>query len=185
MAEITFDFAKNQSNIAKHGVSLAFAEEIDWSEVWCAVDSRKDYGELREVGFAFIGARLYCVVFTQRGETSISSACARPTRGRPNIMPTTIKTRSGRELILPTPEEDAEIQRGIDADPDTFELTEEFIARMKPLKMRGRPPSKTPKVQLSMRYDADIIEAFRASGEGWQTRMNNALRDWLKTHTPG
>lgn len=100
-------------------------------------------------------------------------------------MPKTIKTRSGRELILPTPEEDAEIQRGIDADPDTFELTEEFIARMKPLKMRGRPPLETPKVQLSMRYDADIIETFRASGEGWQTRMNDALRDWLKTHTPG
>lgn len=100
-------------------------------------------------------------------------------------MPTIIKTRSGRELILPTEEEDAEIQRGIDADPDTFELTDEFIARMKPLKMRGRPPLETPKVQLSMRYDADIIEAFRASGEGWQTRMNNALRDWLKTHTPG
>ena len=69
MAVITFDFTKNQSNIAKHGVSLAFAEEIDWSQVRCAVDSRKDYGELREVGFAFIGTRLYCVVFTQRGET--------------------------------------------------------------------------------------------------------------------
>lgn len=69
MVEITFDFAKNQSNITKHGMSLAFAEEIDWSEVRCAVDSRKDYGELREVGFAFIGARLYCVVFMQRGET--------------------------------------------------------------------------------------------------------------------
>lgn len=68
MVEITFDFAKNQSNIAKHGVPLAFAEEIDWPEVRCAVDNRKDYGELREVGFAFIGARLYCVVFTQRGE---------------------------------------------------------------------------------------------------------------------
>jgi uncharacterized protein (DUF4415 family) len=100
-------------------------------------------------------------------------------------MPNTIKTRSGRELILPTPEEDAEIQRGIDADPDTFVPTDEQFARMKPLKLRGRPPLETPKVQLSMRYDADIIETFRASGEGWQTRMNNALRDWLKTHTPG
>jgi uncharacterized DUF497 family protein len=69
MAAITFDFTKSQSNIAKHGVSLAFAEEIDWSEMWCDVDGRMDYGELREIGYAFIGTRLYCVVFTQRGET--------------------------------------------------------------------------------------------------------------------
>jgi uncharacterized protein (DUF4415 family) len=35
---------------------------------------------------------------------------------------------------------------------------------------------------LGARYDAEIIEQFRESGEGWQTRMNDALRDWLKTH---
>ncbi|WP_434089587.1 BrnA antitoxin family protein [Neopusillimonas aromaticivorans] len=33
-----------------------------------------------------------------------------------------------------------------------------------------------------MRYDSDILEAFQASGPGWQTRMNSALRDWLETH---
>jgi uncharacterized protein (DUF4415 family) len=40
------------------------------------------------------------------------------------------------------------------------------------------------KVLLSVRYDADIVEAFKASGDGWQTRMNDALRDWLKDHQP-
>jgi uncharacterized protein (DUF4415 family) len=101
-------------------------------------------------------------------------------------MPNTIKTRSGRTIIMPTPEEDAEIQRGIDADPDTYVPTDEEFARMKRvnLKTRGRPRLQSPKVQLSIRYDADIIEAFRATGEGWQTRMNAALRDWLETHTP-
>ncbi|NYT77922.1 BrnA antitoxin family protein [Alcaligenaceae bacterium] len=34
----------------------------------------------------------------------------------------------------------------------------------------------------SLRYDADIIDAFKAGGEGWQTRMNSALRDWLRLH---
>jgi len=33
-------------------------------------------------------------------------------------------------------------------------------------------------------YDADVVEAFKATGKGWQTRMNAALRDWLKTHSP-
>jgi uncharacterized protein (DUF4415 family) len=50
---------------------------------------------------------------------------------------------------------------------------------MKPL---GRPRLESPKVQLTVRYDADIVEAFKATGEGWQTRMNNALREWLQTH---
>jgi len=97
-------------------------------------------------------------------------------------MPNTIKTRAGRVVIMPTPQEDAEIQRGIDADPDTIEITPDLMARMKPFKARGRPRLDSPKVQLSMRYDADIIEAFKAGGDGWQTRMNNALRDWLRIH---
>jgi uncharacterized protein (DUF4415 family) len=36
----------------------------------------------------------------------------------------------------------------------------------------------------TVRYDSDVIEAFKATGKGWQTRMNAALRDWLKTHSP-
>ncbi|MFM0741813.1 BrnT family toxin [Paraburkholderia xenovorans] len=63
------DQAKSQANEGKHGVSLALAESIDWSSVWCAPDDRKDYRELREIGYAVIDNRLYCVVFTQRGET--------------------------------------------------------------------------------------------------------------------
>ncbi|RQM44736.1 BrnT family toxin [Paraburkholderia bannensis] len=66
--DITFDNAKNVSNIAKHGVALAFANRIDWSEVLVLIDDRADYGEVREIGYAVIDNRLYCVVFTQRGK---------------------------------------------------------------------------------------------------------------------
>lgn len=65
--KITFDHAKDIGNQAKHGLSLAFAENVDWSEVWSYVDERFDYQELREVGYSLIDGRLYCVVFTQRG----------------------------------------------------------------------------------------------------------------------
>ena len=65
---IEFDTAKDEANIAKHGVSLALAAEIEWTDVLCAPDSRCDYGELREIGFAVIAQRLYVVVFVQRGE---------------------------------------------------------------------------------------------------------------------
>lgn len=50
---------------------------------------------------------------------------------------------------------------------------------------RGRPKAETTKLALTVRYDADVVEAFKATGKGWQTRMNAALKDWLKTHSPG
>jgi uncharacterized protein (DUF4415 family) len=83
------------------------------------------------------------------------------------------------KLTRHSPAEEAEIQRGIESDPETFIPSDEQFAKMKPL---GRPRLESPKVQLTVRYDADIVEAFKATGEGWQTRMNNALREWLKTH---
>ena len=50
---------------------------------------------------------------------------------------------------------------------------------------RPRGPNKLPtKEQVAVRYSPDVLAAFRASGRGWQTRMDEALRDWLKTHRP-
>jgi len=50
------------------------------------------------------------------------------------------------------------------------------------LKPRGRPPAATTRIHLNLRLDADIVQAFKAKGAGWQTRMNNALHEWLETH---
>lgn len=47
---------------------------------------------------------------------------------------------------------------------------------------RGRPPLVEPKEHVNIRLDADIVQSFRRTGAGWQTRLNNALRDWLRTH---
>lgn len=49
---------------------------------------------------------------------------------------------------------------------------------------RGRPVIARPKEQVSLRLDPAVIEAFRASGNGWQTRINKALAAWLKEHDP-
>ena len=48
---------------------------------------------------------------------------------------------------------------------------------------RGRPPADHPKAHVNIRLDADVVAAFRASGRGWQTRLNAALKEWLKTHS--
>jgi uncharacterized protein (DUF4415 family) len=45
---------------------------------------------------------------------------------------------------------------------------------------RGRPRLETPKVSTTLRLDADVIEQFKAKGPKWQTRINDALREWLK-----
>jgi len=50
-------------------------------------------------------------------------------------------------------------------------------------KKRGRPASASRKEQIALRVDHDVLSAFRATGAGWQTRMNDALKDWLSTHS--
>ncbi|MBV7482835.1 BrnA antitoxin family protein [Bordetella sp. BOR01] len=69
------------------------------------------------------------------------------------------------------------IDRGIAADPDAPEAT---AADLAPARKLGRPPAERAKVQLTVRYDQDVVEAFKTGGPGWQTRMNDALRDWLR-----
>ena len=51
-------------------------------------------------------------------------------------------------------------------------------AMLKP--KRGRPPLAVPKAHVNIRLDADIVEAFKHGGNGWQTRINGALRQWLR-----
>ncbi|MDA8389207.1 MAG: BrnA antitoxin family protein [Gammaproteobacteria bacterium] len=63
-----------------------------------------------------------------------------------------------------------------------FEQADEYVGDK--LVRRGRPKVEAPKLALTVRYDADVVEAFKATGKGWQTRMNAALKDWLKTHSP-
>ncbi|MDR5756490.1 BrnT family toxin [Caballeronia sp. LZ035] len=67
--DITYDPPKNEANIGKHGVSMEMASQLCWPDVMAYVDAREDYKEVREVGFGIIDERLYCVVFTQRGDS--------------------------------------------------------------------------------------------------------------------
>lgn len=45
---------------------------------------------------------------------------------------------------------------------------------------RGRPKLERPKVSTTLRLDADVIAHFKAKGPKWQTRINDALREWMK-----
>ncbi|TXT39958.1 MAG: hypothetical protein FD135_1774 [Comamonadaceae bacterium] len=89
-------------------------------------------------------------------------------------MQTNLTLRDGRKLRLNTPEEEAQITAGIAQDPDTHVPTDAEWAQFKPL--RGRPPVAVKRPMLSIRVDPDIAAALRASGKGWQTRVNALLR---------
>ncbi len=92
-----------------------------------------------------------------------------------------------KHLVRPTPEEDAEIQRGIDADPDTWEVKEADLPHLRPARevhpelvaeyLRTRGKQKRPtKVLVSLRLERAVVERLRASGRGWQSRANEMLR---------
>jgi uncharacterized protein (DUF4415 family) len=66
-----------------------------------------------------------------------------------------------------------------DDRPATSEEMKAGIAEYR--RKRGRP-SGSSKVSTTIRFDADVLAAFRADGPGWQSRMNSALREWLKSH---
>ena len=84
--------------------------------------------------------------------------------------------------ILPTPAEDAAITAAALADPDAVPLTDAEWEQVKPLVRRGRPLGSGTKTQVTLRLDVEVLEKFRASGDGWQTRINEALQSWVRTH---
>ena len=76
-------------------------------------------------------------------------------------------------------------------DPDDApEITDDWIEQADlhhgdKLLRRGRGrPAGSHKTPTTIRFDDDIIEAFKATGPRWQSRLNAAVRDWLKTHSP-
>ena len=103
-----------------------------------------------------------------------------------------LKTKSGRLVRLPTDEEDAAITKAALADPDAQPTTDEQWAGMRPaserhpkmveryLKAKGRGKQKSPtKIQTTIRYSPEVLEYFKSTGDGWQSRMNDVLREYI------
>ncbi len=61
--EIEFDPAKDETNVAKHGVSLQAAERFDWDTALVVEDDRFDYGEMRFYAVGYIGNRLHTLIY--------------------------------------------------------------------------------------------------------------------------
>ena len=104
----------------------------------------------------------------------------------------TINTKSGRIIELPSDEEDFEITR--QAIEDGTLMTDAQLSQFKPLDQselpgsfkaavrRGRPKAEVTKERITIRFSRDVVAHFKATGNGWQTRMDEALKEWIKEH---
>jgi uncharacterized protein len=77
-----WDEAKRKANIAKHGIDFLDVPEMFGNLMLVGTDSRKDYGEIRKVGFGFIHGRLIAVAFTERAPNLIRIISARKANQR-------------------------------------------------------------------------------------------------------
>jgi uncharacterized protein (DUF4415 family) len=72
---------------------------------------------------------------------------------------------------------------GVDEDDRPLSKVEAQVIISNMRKQRGRPVGSGNKEQVAIRFDNEVLSAFRSAGPGWQTRMNDALKDWLRTHS--
>jgi uncharacterized protein (DUF4415 family) len=84
------------------------------------------------------------------------------------------------EVRLLTPEEEAQWADAIVVREGGYPAVKAALAERR----RTRGPQKAPtKVPTTIRFDADVLAGLRATGKGWQTRVNDAMREWLRAHS--
>lgn len=94
-----------------------------------------------------------------------------------------LKTKKGRLLELPSADEDAAITKAALADPDAPPISEEEWEENRPHIRRGRPCAEVTKERVTIRLSPQVLAAFRATGKGWQTRMDKVLVDFVQSHS--
>jgi uncharacterized protein (DUF4415 family) len=94
------------------------------------------------------------------------------------------KTPKRSGIVMPSLKEDRAITAAAKADPDAQPLTPKQLKTMVPLKsLRGRPKSENKKLLVSVRYSPEVISYFKSTGEGWQSRMDRVLRQYVARHS--
>lgn len=103
------------------------------------------------------------------------------------------RARARALLAATTDQDEAANVSAARSDPDAQPVDAADLDRMRQMsaddardlarRARGRPRLAAAKRPVSLRLDSDIVERFRATGPGWQTRINEILREHL-TGTP-
>jgi uncharacterized protein (DUF4415 family) len=162
---------KDRKNRETHDLSLSEADGIDWLTAITTSDNRRDYGEVRYIHMPCIVSAF--TVLYGRGEERISALLASAKRMRKKVK--NMKKKKTEEL----PIEDRPLtEEEWDAMGPWMHGLEELPADARAAieRSRGRPKMEHPKRQVTLRLDADLLDAYKATGRGWQTRVNEALR---------
>ena len=94
---------------------------------------------------------------------------------------------------MPKPITRANPKPVIDADGEARALTASEVARFRPaedvlpetllVKLNARGAQNAPvKERMTIRLSPEVVQGFRETSDGWQTRVDAALKDWLKSH---
>ena len=94
------------------------------------------------------------------------------------------KVSKQTSIVMPTSKEDKAITAAAKSDPDAQPLTAKQLKSMVPMRaVRGRPKSGRAKQLVSVRYSPEVLAYFKSTGEGWQSRMDRVLRDYVTRHS--
>ena len=175
--EIEFDPAKDAVNIEKHGLPLPVAARIELETALVIRDVLFEYGEPRLLAFAMLDARLHVMTFTMRGDV------VRVINLR--------KANRRKSFAMASPKKPEHISQQDWDDADIPEVSDEEFARARPFsevfpnvyealtRGPGRPPVETPKVHVGFRLAADVVSGIKATGRGYNARVEKVLRDAL------
>ena len=152
--------------------------EFDTSDtVGIDQDTRKAYPKTRFVAVGLLGSRLHvlCLTPADGGIRVISFRKANTREVKDYDQTRTITDKDGKVRELTA------------ADLRRFKPAAEVLPAelLKVMGVRPRGPQKAPTKQATtIRLSPDVMAAFKATGTGWQTRIDAALKDWLQTHSP-
>ena len=145
-------------------------------------DTRQHYGELRFQLLGFIVGRLHAMVCTPREDKF--HVIRRPKKGKSSTM-STLKTQSNTPVTPDTDNPAWSAKNFSQARPAPEVLPHIFSkARTESLLTpRGRPKADVTKVRVGIRLSQEVVDHFKASGDGWQTRIDAVLRQFIAAQT--
>ena len=174
--KIGFDRAKSAANARDRGLSFERAADFEWADAVIIEDVRNLYPEPASWPWVISTTGYMCCALRHGKAAFESSAFVGPTNERcanmAKRLPLTDEEGEVRELTQ------ADFSRGHPASRVLSEILGEDLAGQM---LRGRSgqrgPQRAPlKRQVTLRLDPEVLDFFKATGAGWQTRINEALR---------
>jgi uncharacterized protein (DUF4415 family) len=162
---------KSAKNERDRGLPFELAVELEWHKAHAFVDGRRDYGEERIIALAPMRGGSTSSATSSGARSAESSVSARQTNERSEPM----KRR-------PLTDESGEVRELTKADLSTLKPMAEIDPGMiEAAKNRGgRPKAETPKVHIGFRMASDLVQAIKATGKGYNARVEKVLRDAYK-----